>query len=163
MRVSIAAWAGACALAAGLFCDLPRPAAALTAVEARDAALDEANAANALAVNIRAALNPERCLTAEDALGAIQNATAGARIQTIASALDMVSGDRWWCESVRLALTAAEQAANPALVTSNGRPPGAHPRPLQQAVAFGPNHGAGAVALGAVGSPGGGGGSGYVP
>jgi predicted outer membrane lipoprotein len=156
MRINWAAMAGACLLGAALFCAFGvAPARALTAVEERDLALEEANAANALAVTIRAALNPERCLTGAQALEAIQGATSGARIQTIASALGMVGEDRWWCESVRSALGAADQAAQLALATSVDGPTGAvRPGPAAVSTFFG---------FGAVGAPGGGGGSGYLP
>jgi hypothetical protein len=158
MRINWATVAGACLLGAALFCASgATPARALTAVEARDAALDEANAVNALAVTIRAALNPERCLTGEQSLEAIQGATSGARIETIAAALAMVGEDRWWCDSVRSALVAADQAAQLALATSIDAPGGgpvASSRSAAVSTFFG---------FGAMGAPGGGGGSGYLP
>jgi hypothetical protein len=152
MRAKMLSWivAGLCGL--GAYGVLAVPAARAEArADAHQANLDQANAANDLAVKIRTAINPERCPTAEEALAAIQAATVGEHIQTIATALKIVEADPWWCEAVRTALSAADEAAQLALASGIGSTGGVPA-------------GGGTVVVfsgGSIGAPGGGGGSGY--
>jgi hypothetical protein len=114
-----------------------------------DTVEEEAQAAAALAANLRAGLHVERCLTTEDALAVIQQSTEGVDVQTIAAAIDLIENDAW-CPETRAAIASAEEAAQLAMAQSG---------------ATGGVGGAGGAGVpfgaGGVGSPGGGGGSNY--
>jgi hypothetical protein len=111
---------------------------------------EEAAAAEALAVRLRTALQPDRCLGTEEALAAIQTVTEGEDVQTIAAAIDLIETDPAWCETVRVAISIADEAAQLAMAQSGAT--GAVGGGSAPGTPFG---------AGGVGSPGGGGGSNY--
>lgn len=115
-----------------------------------DTVEEEAVASETLAGQLRVALVPERCLTTEEALAAIQTTTDGVDVQTIATAIDILDNDDGWCAPERAAISSADEAAQLALAQSGAT--GGVGGTGGPGVPFG---------AGGVGSPGGGGGSNY--